>query len=97
MKKYSKLKQRLIYDAKDVIYLLSCGGCRKQYIAVTGELRSRVPVHKQQTRDPTLRTLYLSHHIAHCTIGKESLFRIVPFYFVNRGDRLYREEIEQHF
>ena len=50
-------------DAKDVIYLLSCRCCHNQYIGETSELRSRVREHKQQTGDPNLRTLYVSHHI----------------------------------
>ena len=83
-------------DAEDIIYLLNCGGCHKQYKGETGELRARVRIHKQQIKDPNLRTLDVSH-TAHCTIGKEKLFEIIPFYFVNRGDRLYREEIEQYF
>ena len=43
--------------AEDIVYLLNCGGYHKQYIGETGELRARVRIHKQQIRDPNLRTL----------------------------------------
>ena len=92
-----KIKAKMDCDAEDAIYLLNCGGYRKQYIGEAGELRVRVRIHKQQIRDPNLRTLYVSHHITHCTIGKEKLFEIIPFYFVNHGDRLYQEKIEEYF
>ena len=92
-----KIKAKMDCDAEDIIYLLNCGGCHKQYIGETGELRARVRIHKQQIRDPNLQTLYVSHHIAHCTVGKKKLFEIILFYFVNHGDRLYREEVEQYF
>ena len=41
-------------SAKDILYLLKCGGCNKQYIGATGDLRATVRVHKQQIKDPRL-------------------------------------------
>ena len=84
-------------EAKDVIYALQCGGCEKQYIGETGDLRARVRVrlHKQHIFNPRYRTLYVSHYIARCTIGKATgHFRIVRILFLNRNDRLYWEEME---
>ena len=73
--------------------LIKCNGCNKEYIGETENLRARVRVHKQQILDPHLRQLYISHHIAHCAIGKPELFKIIPFFFVNHNDRIYREEM----
>ncbi len=40
-------------DVKNVIYVMRCNGCRKEYIGETGDfLRKRVTVHNQQIRDP---------------------------------------------
>ena len=61
-------------NAKDILYLLKCGGCNKQYIRETGDLRARVRVHKQQIKDPRLRKLYVGHHIAHCALTRAALF-----------------------
>ena len=41
--------------------------------------------------------IYINHHIAHCATGKPTLFQIIPFYAVNRDDKIVREEIELHF
>ena len=57
----------------------------------TGNLRDRVRVHRQQI----FTLLYVSHHIAHCAIGKSIPFKIAPVLHVNRNDRIYREEMEQ--
>ena len=40
-------------------------------------------------------SIYL--YVAHCAIGKPTLFQIIPLYAVNRDDRIFREEIELHF
>ena len=64
----------------DVIYLIRCGGCDKEYIGETSNLRARIRVHKQQILDPRLRRLYVSHHIAHCAINKRPLFQVIPFF-----------------
>ena len=82
-------------EAKDIIYALQCGGCEKQYIGETGDLRARVRLHEQHIFNPRYRTLYVSHNIARCTTGKATgHFRIVPILLLNRNDRLYREEME---
>ena len=64
------IKSRMDCTAMDVVYLIRCTGCDKEYIVETSNLRARVRVHKQQTLDPRLRHLYVNHHIAHCAIDK---------------------------
>ena len=91
------IKTKMDCSIKDTIYLIKCAGCDKEYIGETSDLRSRVRVHKQQISDPRLRHLYVSHHIAHCSINHPIPFTITPFFSVNRNDRIYREELEQHF
>ena len=82
-------------SAEDIIYVIECAGCNKQYIGETGNLRDRERVHKQHIFTPYLRNQYVSHHIAHCAIGKRTPFKITPVLHVNRDDRIYREEMEQ--
>ena len=85
------IKNEMDYSCRDIIYLLTCGGYK------TSNLRARVRTHKQQILDTRLRHLYVSHHIAHCAIGKRKLFTIVPFFSLNCGDKFYRIEQEQYF
>ena len=91
------IKNEMDCSCKDIIYLLTCGGCKKQYIGETSNLRARFRTHKQQILDPCLWHLYVSHHIVHCVIGKRKLFTIVPFFSLNCGDKFYRIEQEQYF
>ena len=92
-----QIRSEMDCTATDLIYLIKCSGCDKEYIGETSNLRARVRVHKQQTLDPRLRNLYVNHHIAHCSIGRPTLFKITPFFLVNRNDRTYRQEVEQYF
>ena len=89
-----QINESMDCTAQDIIYVIKCSGCNKQYISKTGNLRDRVRLHKQQIFIPYLRNLYLSHHIAHCSVGKRTPFSIRPILRVNRNDRIYREELE---
>ena len=90
-----KIKETMDCSAEDIIYVIECAGCNKQYVGETGNLRDRVRVHRQHIFTPYLRNQYVSHHIAHCAIGKRTPFKITPILHVNRNDRIYREEMEQ--
>ena len=63
----------------DVIYVIRRGGCGKEYSGETSNLRARIIVHKQ-TLGPRLRSLCVSHHIAHCASNKQPLFQVIPFF-----------------
>ena len=91
------IKTKMDCTAMNIIYLIRCTGCDNEYIGETSNLPARVRIHKQQTLDQRLRHLYVNHHIAHGTIGKSTLFQIIPVFSINRDDKTYREEIEQHF
>ena len=76
-------------EAKDIIYALQCGGCEKQYVGETIDLRAGVRLYKQHIFNPRYRTLYMSHYNARCTIGKTTgHFRTVRILLLNRNDRL---------
>ena len=60
--------------SNNLIYVITCVGCGKNYIGETGDvLRNRVTVHKQQIRDPR-------KHIDECATGLAPQFTIFPFY-----------------
>ena len=54
-----KIKERMTCETKDVIYLITCNGCGKQYIGETQSLRERVTLHNEQIKHPKYRNLYL--------------------------------------
>ena len=70
-----KIKESMDCSIEDIIYIIKYAGCNKQYIGETGSFRDCVRVHKQQTFTPYLGNLYVSHHIAHCAIGKRIPFK----------------------
>ena len=86
------IKSKIDCTATEIVYMIKCTGCGKEYIVETSNLRARVGVHKQQSLDPRLRHLYVNHHIAHCVIGKPNLFQITPFYAINCNDKIFCEE-----
>ena len=73
-----KIKSTVDCNATNILYLINCSGCQKEYIGQTSHLCARVRIHKQQLLNPRLGTLHVSKHIAHCSIGKPIPFTITP-------------------
>ena len=84
-------------NLKNTLYLIRCSGCNKEYIGQTSNLQARVRIHKQQILNPNLLTLYVSKHIAHCSIGEDISFTLTPFLTFDRNDVIDREEKENYF
>ena len=89
-----KIKSNIDFSAKIALYLINCSGCNKEYISQTSNLRPRIRIHKQQILNPNLRTLYVSRHMAHCSISKEIPIIIIYFLTFDRNDIIEREEKE---
>lgn len=82
-------------NTKNVIYLITCKGCKGQYVGETGnELKTRMTVHRQQIRDRKTRKLAVSEHIATCGGGKFSVF---PLYKLRSEDTVERRIKEEQF
>ena len=59
-----KIKERMTCETKDVIYLITCNRCGKQYIGETQSLRERAALHNEQIKHLQYRRhLYVSKHI----------------------------------
>ena len=68
---YFKVKNSFTCSSENLIYVLTCAGCNKNYIGQTGmSLRKRMTVHRQQIRDPTTRKINLSEHLDNCARNK---------------------------
>ena len=70
------MKSNMDCNATNILYLINCSGCQKEYIGQTSHLRARVRKHKQHILNPRLRTLHVSKHIAHCSIGKPIPYQV---------------------
>lgn len=74
------VKARLTCDSTNVLYLLRCANCSKDYIGETNNLRLRINLHRNHIRDPTHRILPMSRHIATCSAGRDPPFKVFPLY-----------------
>ena len=82
-------------ESKNLIYVITCGGCNQFYIGETGTtLRSRIRVHKQHIQVPEYRKIKLSAHLDTCGRGK---FQVFPFYKLYTDNVIQRREQEKHF
>ena len=82
-------------DSKNLIYVITCSGCRQIYIGETGTtLRARIRVHKQHIKEPAYRKIKLSEHLAVCGNGH---FNVFPFYKLFTNNLVERREKEKYF
>ena len=51
-----KIKERMTCETKDVIYLITCNGCGKQYIGETQSLRERVTLDSEEINTHNIDT-----------------------------------------
>ncbi len=70
------IKENMDCKVTNVIYCLMCSGCGSEYIGQTKCLRNRVTLHNQQIRQPELRSLFVSQHIAECTEGMDLKYKV---------------------
>ena len=90
-----KIKNSFTCTTRNVIYVMICGNCDKDYIGQSSlEIRFRIAVHKQQIKDPGLRKLHVSKHIFECGKGN---FRIFPFFKMFTNDQQERLNKEEYF
>ena len=91
-----KVNAAMSCDVKNVIYVITCRGCRENYIGETTNLRHRTTVHNQQIRDPGTRKIPLSAHLDTCSNADPKYF-IFPFYKMPTMDSSRRKMKEAHF
>ena len=59
------------------IYVLSCNGCKEEYIGETNNLRLRLNLHKNHVTKNV--GLNVSRHISECAKNKHPKFYVKPF------------------
>ena len=90
-----KIKTPMNCKSKNVLYIITCKGCREQYVGMTNDtLCARVRVHKQHIRSPQYRKLGVSKHISECS-STEPKFNITPFFKISASKThgLIKEEM----
>ena len=88
------INKRLSCTTKNVVYVIICPQCKKEYIGQTSDLRFRVTVHKQQIRDSRYRKLPVSKHLYSCNKDPNVPFRICPL--IVRENEIARKILETH-
>jgi len=87
-----EIRTDMTCKSRNVIYAVICKRCSEFYIGQTGcELRQRVTVHRQQTRNENVRFLHVNEHIHRCANDE---FFIIPLYEVYSSDVIHRETKE---
>jgi tripartite motif-containing protein 2/3 len=89
------INEKMNCMSKNVIYVLNCAKCGKNYVGETSDhLSMRMNVHRQQIKDTNLRHLYVSKHIANCCTNVESNFTVMPIRKVKKDDPDIRRFLE---
>ena len=83
-------------EMKDVIYVVTCSRCGKQYIGETEDIRDRVTVLNQQLNHPQYRHLNVSGHIARCAIGRRLKCKICSILKLRNQNRISRQVKENY-
>ena len=82
-------------DSSNILYVITCPGCNKEYIGQTGRsLRERVVLYRQHIRSPEYQQMYVEKHLRECGNSK---FTIFPFFKLKSTDRINRENHEMKF
>lgn len=88
-----KRNANMTCKTQDLIYLLVCAGCKKEYIGETGvSINQRTNLHRSHVKHEHYGKLKVSKHIRTCE--QKQQFHVFPFYKCNKGCHLYREEME---
>ena len=93
-----KLNRNFNCNSKNILYLLTCTVCKKQYLEKTENCRSRMNDHKKDVRNPKEKTLSSDKHFKNCLMRKynelkQPLFYVTPFLYVKDPFKRHNLEI----
>jgi len=93
-----KVTTSMSCETKNVIYVIRCCGCQKEYIGETGDfLRKRMTVHRQHINDKNERILFVSEHISECAMSLAPSFSVFPLLKIHTDNVSLRREKERYF
>ena len=93
-----KLNRNFNCNSKNILYLLTCTVCKKQYVGETENCRFRMSNHKKDVRNPMEKTLSNDKHFKNCLMRKygelkQPLFYVTPFLYVKDPAKRHNLEI----
>lgn len=94
--------QKIVYfnknmscKSKNIIYVLTCSGCKKLYVGETKiELRRRITLHRQHINHPQYSMLPVSQHIRNCSPNN---FSVIPIFQLPKCSDDIRRKQESYF
>ena len=89
------LKFNFNCETPNLIYVIICSGCNKEYIGQTGgQLKERLSIYRQHIRQPEYEKIEVERHLRTCAKG---IFKIFPFFKMKENNKILRECYEDHF
>ena len=90
-----KIKSKFNCESKNLIYVIICSGCNKEYIGQTQTmLKERLSIYRQHIRQPQYQMIKAEGHLRTCGKG---IFNIMPFFQVREDNKILRESYEDNF
>ena len=81
--------------SKNLLYIIICSGCKKEYIGQTScMLKERLVLYRQHINEPRYQTSEVEEHLRNCGKG---YFSIIPFLQIRTDDINLRETMELKF
>ena len=84
-------------DSGNIIYKITCNGCREYYIGLTVNLRNRVSNHKFCLFNLASRIQKVHKHIFECAGNLDIPFSIIPFFTCKGDSFITRLATESYF
>ena len=79
----------------NLIYVIICSDCNKEYIRQTGgQLKEKLIIYGQHIRQPEYEKIAVERHLHTCAKG---IFKIFPFFKMKENNKILRECYEDHF
>ena len=89
------LKSNINCETPNLIYVIICSGCNKEYIGQTrGQLKERLSIYRQHIRQPEYEKVEVERHLRTCA---NEIFKIFPFFKMKENNKILRECYEDHF
>ena len=82
-------------ESSNLIYIVICQKCKKQYIGEMGYLVKKwVNIYRQHIRQPQYQQLAPEEHLGTCEYGK---FHMFPFFKIIQENKSLRKSYEDYF
>ena len=92
-----KIKKHFECSSRNLIYKITCNGCKEYYIGMTKKLRSRMSGHRVCLFNSNYRLQKVHRHIYECAKNVHVPFSIVPFFKCKRDTNIVRLATESYF